>query len=61
MSSRTISWSIKVMCMKKPHAGSRYVAHSAIRNASVGVITCPLQRKSNRKIYQEFKEEICLR
>lgn len=34
LSSRIISWFIKVMCMKKPHANSRYDVQSTVRDTS---------------------------
>ena len=37
LSSRTISWFIKAMHMKKPHAGSRYGVHFVVGDVSFDV------------------------
>ena len=60
LSSQIIFWFTKAMCTKKPYADSRYAVHSIVMTFH---LTCMghLKRKSNRKIYQDFKEEICLR
>lgn len=58
MSFQITSWCTRVTRTKKKREDSRYRLFLSGQQLLIWVL---YQRKSNRKLYQDFKEEVCLR